>query len=56
MLFPEKCGAQFFQCSTGACIMKRYMCDGFHDCKGGEDESVGECGMYVILSYLHYVL
>jgi hypothetical protein len=28
--------------------MKRYVCDGHHDCKGGEDESEGECGMYVI--------
>ena len=27
--------------------MKRYVCDGYHDCKGGEDESEGECGMYV---------
>jgi hypothetical protein len=36
--------------------MKRYMCDGYHDCKGGEDESVGVCGMYVTLSYLFCVL
>jgi len=36
--------------------MKRYVCDGYHDCKGGEDESVGECGMYVIVSYLLHVL
>jgi len=36
--------------------MKRYVCDGYHDCKGGEDESVGECGMYVIVSCLHCVL
>jgi hypothetical protein len=36
--------------------MKRYVCDGFHDCKGGEDESESECGMYVIVSDLCYVL
>jgi hypothetical protein len=36
--------------------MKRYVCDGYRDCEGGEDESESECGMSVILSYLHYVL
>jgi hypothetical protein len=29
--------------------MKRYMCDGFPDCKSGEDESKDECGKYIIL-------
>jgi hypothetical protein len=28
--------------------MKRYMCDGLPDCKGGEDESRVECGKYII--------
>ena len=55
-VISEKCGAQFFQCSNGACIMKRYVCDGYHDCKGGEDESVSECGMYVTVIYWYYVL
>jgi hypothetical protein len=27
--------------------MKRYVCDGYSDCKGGEDESKDECGMHV---------
>jgi hypothetical protein len=36
--------------------MKRYVCDGYRDCKGGEDESEGECGKYVIFNDLLHVL
>jgi len=31
--------------------MKRYVCDGYNDCRGGEDESEGECGMYVCMLF-----
>lgn len=33
-----------FQCSGGICINKRYTCDGFRDCKNGEDEFSNLCG------------
>ncbi|KAJ9595718.1 hypothetical protein L9F63_013081, partial [Diploptera punctata] len=38
------CPNIFFQCSVGVCVMRRYVCDGYKDCKGGEDESLAECG------------
>jgi hypothetical protein len=50
----EKCGPHFFQCLSGVCIMKRYVCDGLPDCKSGEDESRDECGKYVILKEISY--
>jgi hypothetical protein len=35
--------------------MKRYLCDGFRDCKDGEDESEEECGMYSIFKELLFI-
>jgi len=51
----EKCSPHFFQCLNGLCIMKRYLCDGFRDCKDGEDESEEECGMYSIFKELLFI-
>ncbi|XP_069691221.1 uncharacterized protein [Periplaneta americana] len=49
----KPCGPQSYQCLTGICIMKRYLCDGYRDCKGGEDESEEECGPNPCESKLH---
>ena len=27
-----------FQCNTGLCLEKKYVCDGISDCMTGEDE------------------
>lgn len=31
-------------CSSGGCILKRWLCDGYSDCPDGEDEHVETCG------------
>ena len=50
LFYSEKCAVQNFQCAS-LCIMRRYVCDGFPDCKGGEDESVEECGKYIFMIF-----
>ncbi|XP_021936782.1 uncharacterized protein LOC110838165 isoform X2 [Zootermopsis nevadensis] len=49
----KKCGPHFFQCLNGVCIMRRYLCDGFRDCRDGEDEYEEECGPNPCKSKLH---
>lgn len=34
----SECGTNLFECDSGTCIAKTYVCDGFNDCPGGEDE------------------
>ena len=37
--FISDCGDEMFKCnSTGICIDESYVCDGFFDCHGGDDE------------------
>uniref|UniRef100_A0A182RW24 Sortilin-related receptor n=1 Tax=Anopheles funestus TaxID=62324 RepID=A0A182RW24_ANOFN len=33
------CGLHEFRCDSGTCIPKRFVCDGYSDCTGGEDEA-----------------
>lgn len=33
---PQKCDQHEFQCYSGVCISRRYVCDGFADCGRGE--------------------
>lgn len=35
---PEICLKNQYMCDNGRCISKSYVCDGFPDCTGGEDE------------------
>lgn len=35
----QDCFKTQFKCDSGACIPKSYVCDGYGDCEGGEDES-----------------
>ncbi|XP_055389216.1 sortilin-related receptor-like [Condylostylus longicornis] len=35
----QKCAINYFQCNSGDCILKKYVCDGASDCLDGEDES-----------------
>jgi low density lipoprotein-related protein 2 len=32
------CGFDGFECNDGTCIPASFVCDGFDDCAGGEDE------------------
>jgi sortilin-related receptor len=34
----KHCRPNEFRCDAGACILKRYVCDGYNDCAKGEDE------------------
>lgn len=34
----DRCEAFFFMCNSGLCLSKSFICDGFNDCPGGEDE------------------
>ncbi|XP_044750079.1 sortilin-related receptor-like [Coccinella septempunctata] len=36
---PRACGQNQFQCSDGNCILSSWLCDGYPDCLGGEDEA-----------------
>lgn len=35
----EACLPNQFMCDSGRCLAKSYVCDGFSDCVGGEDET-----------------
>ena len=43
---PVTCSEAEFLCDDGHCILKRWLCDGEHDCKDGSDEKDGVCGEY----------
>ena len=51
-LAPQQCSADQFQCTTGQCIMKSWLCDRDNDC----DDAVGDelssdeknCSMYFL--------
>lgn len=38
-----RCPANKFRCSTGACLEKHLLCNGFKDCYEGDDESLQTC-------------
>ncbi|XP_045481036.1 sortilin-related receptor-like isoform X2 [Harmonia axyridis] len=37
-IVPKSCGQNEFQCASGSCILSSWLCDGYMDCFGGEDE------------------
>lgn len=45
---PSTCLPNYYRCSSGACVMDSWVCDGYRDCADGSDEeacpSPGECG------------
>ncbi|GFQ83632.1 ig-like domain-containing protein [Trichonephila clavata] len=40
----KKCVEPFFDCGSGLCISKHYVCDGYVDCPSGYDEAFKYCG------------
>lgn len=44
---PSTCLPNYYRCSSGACVMDSWVCDGYQDCADGSDEegcpSPGEC-------------
>ncbi|GBM39350.1 hypothetical protein AVEN_257457-2 [Araneus ventricosus] len=40
----KKCMEPFFDCGSGLCISKHYVCDGYVDCPSGYDEAFKYCG------------
>lgn len=44
---PSTCPPNYYRCSSGACVMDSWVCDGYRDCADGSDEeacpSPGEC-------------
>lgn len=34
----DRCALFYFMCDTGLCLSKSFICDGYSDCPGGEDE------------------
>lgn len=44
---PSTCLPNYYRCSSGACVMDSWVCDGYRDCADGSDEeacpSPGEC-------------
>lgn len=40
----KKCARKFFDCGSGVCVPKHYVCDGYVDCPSGYDESFKHCG------------
>ena len=41
---PSSCDDSAFKCRNGACVMKRWQCDGDNDCGDGSDEDPELCG------------
>ncbi|XP_018020922.1 uncharacterized protein LOC108677237 [Hyalella azteca] len=41
----QRCGLSSFQCSTGECILLRFVCDAKPDCPQGTDELAEHCGL-----------
>jgi hypothetical protein len=35
---PSTCLPNYFRCSSGACVMDTWVCDGYRDCADGSDE------------------
>lgn len=35
---PSTCLPNYFRCSSGACVMGTWVCDGYRDCADGSDE------------------
>lgn len=46
---PSTCLPNYYRCSSGACVMDSWVCDGYRDCADGSDEeacpSPGECSL-----------
>ena len=42
----KTCNDHEFICDGGACIPKRWLCDGEPDCPVGDDENKTLCGKY----------
>lgn len=38
-----RCSDDKFRCSSGACVNRNWLCNGFRDCHDGDDESPEVC-------------
>lgn len=42
-LFSCRCPGDKYQCSSGACVKRNWLCNGFRDCHDGDDEISTVC-------------
>ena len=48
----QRCSESSFMCSTGHCIMNRFVCDGKPDCPEGADELPSLCGELTVVTHV----